>query len=77
MRTIPVSSVDDSEIGVAAVTPITTNPIPAWASDADSCSTKRSCDSCMESQYCKYTFSGKPQCCSAPQPLKAIYAASD
>ena len=50
---------------VAAVTPITENPIPSWASDSDVCSKKRSCDACTGEQYCKYTFSGKPQCCEA------------
>jgi hypothetical protein len=55
-----------TEIHIAAVTPITENPIPTWASDADVCAKKRSCDSCTESQYCKYTFTGKPQCCSTP-----------
>jgi len=69
-----------SEVSEASVTPITKNPIPGWASDADVCSTKRSCDSCTESQYCKYTFSGKPQCCSAPQHAaserQGVYATS-
>jgi hypothetical protein len=50
--------------GVASVSPITENPIPEWASETDVCSKKRSCDACTEGSYCKYTFSGKPQCCS-------------
>jgi len=64
-----VDSLRSSEVVEASVTPIVADPIPSWASDADICNTKRSCDSCTESQYCKYTFSGKPQCCSRPQPV--------
>jgi len=63
----PTQLVDEPH--VAAVTPITENPIPDWASDADACSKKRSCDSCTETQYCKYTFTGKPQCCSPPPSI--------
>jgi len=62
-----VSPVSVEQQHVAAVTPITENPIPSWASDADICIKKRSCDACTESQYCKYTFTGKPQCCSPPE----------
>jgi len=63
-------AIPSADIHVAAVTPITENPIPDWASDADICVKKRSCDSCIESQYCKYTFTGKPQCCSAPPAIQ-------
>jgi len=52
-------------IGIASVSPISVNPIPSWASDSDTCATKRSCDACTNDQYCKYTFTGKPQCCEA------------
>jgi hypothetical protein len=61
----PLTLSDRLAQSVAAVTPITENPIPSWASESDSCNTKRSCDACTDSQYCKYTFSGKPQCCEA------------
>jgi len=49
-----------------SITPITENPIPSWASPNDICVRKRSCDACLENQYCKYTMSGRPSCCSAP-----------
>jgi len=54
------------------VGPITENPIPSWASDSDVCAKKRSGDSCVaDSQYCKYTFTGKPQCCSRAQAAES------
>jgi len=47
-----------------SISPITENPIPKEASSVDSCQKLRSCDMCKEKQYCKYTSSGVPQCCT-------------
>jgi hypothetical protein len=75
---VPRTLLDRLQHAVAAVTPITENPIPSWASDSDVCSKKRSCDACTEAQYCKYTFTGRPQCCepaqpgATPSPLQAL-----
>ena len=71
MKGSPLTLTERLTQTVAAITPITENPIPSWASDSDSCNTKRSCDACTEAQYCKYTFSGKPQCCEAAKEAPA------
>jgi len=58
-------SADDTSAPMAGVLPITENPTPDWASDADLCvEIARGCDACNTTEYCKYTAEGAPTCCS-------------
>jgi hypothetical protein len=59
----------------AAITPVTENPIPSWASESDHCTKKRSCDACTDGQYCRYSFIGNPQCCEPAAKQQGVYSA--
>jgi hypothetical protein len=68
----PVAGAGDDQqpkLGPAGVGPIEEDPIPSWASASDLCQRKRSCDVCESSstQYCKYTDTGIPTCCTNAQ----------
>jgi hypothetical protein len=63
---------------MAGVSPITQNPIPDWATDADLClSMDRGCDACNTTEYCKYTANGSPMCCSRGSSGPAVVAAEE
>lgn len=53
---------------------IDTPEYPAWADlQNDVCVTKRSCDLCLsESQYCRYTESGRSKCCSSRETQQVV-----